>query len=45
MHSSLQHALDIIAIERNAAEYTLAFDAAYDVVSVFGELDLANRLF
>ncbi|MDG9761035.1 hypothetical protein N7365_23415 [Pseudomonas sediminis] len=45
MHPSLQHALDIIAIERNAAEYTLAFDAAYDLVRVFGELDLANRLF
>ncbi|WP_422775926.1 hypothetical protein ACOXXE_16430 [Pseudomonas mediterranea] len=45
MHPSLQQALDIIAIERNAAEYTRAFAAVGDVVSVFGERDLANRLF
>lgn len=45
MHPSLQQALDIITVERNAVEYTQAFAAAHDVVSVFGELDLANRLF
>ena len=45
MHPSLQQALDIITIERNAAEYTRAFAAVNDVVSVFGELDLANHLF
>lgn len=45
MHPSLKQALDIIAIERNAAEYDLAFDAVHDVVNVFGEIDLANRLF
>lgn len=45
MHPSLQQALDIITIERNAAEYTGAFAAVRDVVSVFGERDLANCLF
>jgi hypothetical protein len=45
MHPSLKQALDIIAIERNAAEYDLAFDSVREVVSVFGELNLANRLF
>lgn len=45
MHPSLQQALDIIRIERNATTYTRAFAAVNDVVSVFGELDLANRLF
>lgn len=45
MHPSLKQALDIINLERNAAEYTQAFDAVNHVVSVFGELDLANRLF
>lgn len=45
MHPSLKQALDIISIERHAAEYTQAFDAVNEVVSVFGELDLANRLF
>lgn len=44
MHPSLKKALDIINIERNA-EYTQAFDAVHEVVSVFGELDLATRLF
>ncbi|KAB0550533.1 hypothetical protein F7R01_04795 [Pseudomonas argentinensis] len=45
MHPSLKQALDIIAIERNAAEYDLAFDSVREVVSVFGELNLANRMF
>ncbi len=45
MHPSLKQALDIIAIERNAAEYDLAFDSVRKVVSVFGERNLANRLF
>lgn len=45
MHPSLKQALDIINSERNATEYTLAFNAVHDLVSVFGELDLANRLF
>lgn len=45
MHPSLQQALDIITVERNAVEYTQAFAAVHDVVSVFGERDLANRLF
>jgi len=45
MHPSLQQALDIITIERNAAGYTQAFAAVRDVISVFGERDLANRLF
>lgn len=45
MHPSLQEALDIITIERNAAKYTDAFDAVREVVNVFGELNLANRLF
>ncbi|HCE7942323.1 hypothetical protein [Pseudomonas aeruginosa] len=45
MHPSLQQALDIITVERNAVEYAQAFAAVHDVVSVFGEHDLANRLF
>ncbi|WP_455924480.1 hypothetical protein [Pseudomonas putida] len=45
MHPLLQQALDIITIERNAADYTRAFAAVRDVISVFGERDLANRLF
>lgn len=45
MHPSLQQALDIITVERNAVEYTQAFAAMHDVVSVFGEHDLANRPF
>lgn len=45
MHPSLQHALDIISVERNAAQYNQAFDAVLAVVNVFGEPDLANRLF
>jgi hypothetical protein len=45
MHPSLTQALDIINIERNSAEYTQAFDALNEAVSVFGELELANRLF
>ncbi len=45
MHPSLKHALNIISIERNATEYSQAFDAVLEVVNVFGEPDLANRLF
>ncbi|OLU28200.1 hypothetical protein BVH03_12915 [Pseudomonas sp. PA15(2017)] len=45
MHPLLKQTLDIIAIERKAAEYDLAFDSVREVVSVFGELNLANRLF
>lgn len=41
----LQQALDIITIERNAAEHTWAFAAAGNVISAFGERDLVNCLF
>lgn len=45
MHQVVARALDVIALESHEPEYTEAFDAVQAVVTEFGELDLADRLF
>ncbi|MGE7955929.1 hypothetical protein ACQKQA_04880 [Pseudomonas sp. NPDC089530] len=45
MHQTVARALDLIALENSRPEYPEAFRAAQAVVTEFGELDLADRLF
>jgi hypothetical protein len=45
MRQVVARALDVIALESDRPEYTEAFRAAQAVVTEFGELNLADRLF
>jgi hypothetical protein len=45
MHQVVARALDVIALGGCEPQYTEAFSAASAVVTEFGELDLADRLF
>ncbi|RON43512.1 hypothetical protein BK666_20790 [Pseudomonas frederiksbergensis] len=45
MHQVVAKALDVIALESHVSEYTEAFNAVQAVLTEFGELDLADRLF
>ncbi|MBD9609537.1 hypothetical protein [Pseudomonas sp. PDM08] len=45
MYQVVARALEVIALECHEAEYTEAFSAVQAIVTEFGEVDLADRLF
>ncbi|GAB7530160.1 hypothetical protein PS3A_25710 [Pseudomonas sp. 3A(2025)] len=44
MHPIVEHALALLESESAQAQYDYAFDAVADIVTEFGEADLAERL-